>query len=85
MNDDDVLALLRRYRRSYTASGNGGRQVHASWRDMMTAQGRAVAPERMDWDTLDDRDKRLDHEIAALLIDDYLGWVFDRMAHDHEP
>jgi hypothetical protein len=52
---------------------------------MMTAQGRAVAPERMDWDTLDDRDKRLDHEIAALLIDDYLGWVFDRMAHDHEP
>lgn len=33
----------------------------------MLAQGRAVAPERMAWDTLDQRDRDLDDGIAARL------------------
>jgi hypothetical protein len=44
-----------------------GRDVHREWRDGMLAQGRDVAPERMAWDTLDQRDRDLDDRIAANL------------------
>lgn len=44
-----------------------GRDIHREWRDGMLAQGRAVAPERMAWDTLDQQDRDLDDGIAARL------------------
>lgn len=44
-----------------------GRDVHREWRDGMLAQGREVAPERMSWETLDQRDRDLDDGIAARL------------------
>lgn len=44
-----------------------GRDVHREWRDGMLGQGREVAPERMNWDTLDQRDRDLDDLIAARL------------------
>ena len=44
-----------------------GRDVHREWRDGMLAQGRDVAPERMTWETLDQRDRDLDDGIAARL------------------
>lgn len=52
------------------------KEVHAAWRDGMLNQGREVAPERMEWDTLSDADKRLDRYIGerlAKLITDALG------------
>ncbi len=48
-------------------AGLDGRAVHAAWRDGMLRQGREVAPERMTWDTLDQRDRDLDNEIAVAL------------------
>jgi hypothetical protein len=48
------------------------REVHAAWRDGMIAQGREVAPERMEWETLSDHDRDLDRYIgermASLLV-----------------
>jgi hypothetical protein len=45
-----------------------GRDVHAAWRDGMLGQHRAVAPERMAWDTLSQQDRDLDEAIAARLL-----------------
>lgn len=42
-----------------------GYVIWKAWRDGMLAQGREVAPERMSWDTVPDRDKVLDAAIEA--------------------
>jgi len=44
-----------------------GREVHAAWRDKMLAQGREVAPARLDWDTLEQEDRELDRYIGERL------------------
>ena len=44
-----------------------GIEVHAAWRDGMLRQGRAVAPERMTWETLSEQDRELDRELGARL------------------
>lgn len=44
-----------------------GQLIHRLWRDGMLAQGRHVAPERMAWETLDQRDRDLDDGIAAAI------------------
>jgi len=54
---------------------NGGREVHRSWLYNMLTQKRAVVPERMQWDTLEDRDKKLDIAIAGDVIRDFLAWL----------
>lgn len=43
------------------------REVHAAWRDGMLAQERPVSQQRMTWETLDERDRLLDREIAIRL------------------
>lgn len=48
-----------------TAPSEPGYVIWKAWRDGMLAQGREVAPERMSWDTLPDRDKELDAAIEA--------------------
>jgi len=51
-------------------------EVHAAWRDGMLEQGREVAAERMDWETLSEQDKALDRYIGqrlAKLLTDALG------------
>jgi hypothetical protein len=40
-----------------------GYVIWKAWRDGMLAQGREVAPERMEWETLPLRDKALDERI----------------------
>jgi hypothetical protein len=53
-----------------------GREVWAAWRDGMLEQGREVAPERMDWDTLSEQDRALDRYIGeriAKLLTDAVG------------
>jgi hypothetical protein len=42
-------------------------EVHAAWRDGMQIQGREVAAERMEWDTLSEQDKELDKYIGSRL------------------
>jgi hypothetical protein len=44
-----------------------GRDVHREWRDGMLFQDRHVSPERMQWETLSNRDQALDNRIAARL------------------
>lgn len=44
-----------------------GEDVHREWRDGMLFQDRAVAPERMKWETLSSQDRALDDRIAARL------------------
>jgi hypothetical protein len=53
--------------RESSAEGITGKDVHREWRDGMIAQGRTVAPERMNWDTLSEQDKELDERIASRL------------------
>jgi hypothetical protein len=48
-----------------TAALEPGWIIWRTWRDQMLAQGREVAPERMEWATLPDRDKALDAAIEA--------------------
>jgi hypothetical protein len=71
--DDDILVY---------AADNGAMEVHRSWRDMMLKQGRYVAPERMQWETLDGRDMQLDAQIAAELVADFLTWHAAWQARD---
>jgi hypothetical protein len=59
---------------------NGGREVHRSWRDKMLSQGRDVAKERMDWDTLPEDDKELDQTIARDVITDFIAFI---QSHPH--
>lgn len=47
---------------------DGAKAVHRQWRDSMLAQGREVAPERMEWETLSEQDKHLDFEIAVEVV-----------------
>lgn len=42
-----------------------GQLIHRVWRDTMLSQGRPVAPERMQWDTLSEQDRELDAAIEA--------------------
>lgn len=42
-----------------------GYVIWKAWRDGMLAQGREVAPERMAWETLDQRDRDLDAGIES--------------------
>jgi hypothetical protein len=48
-----------------THTTQAGYVIWRSWRDNMLAQDREVAPERMAWETLPDRDKALDAAIEA--------------------
>ena len=53
-------------------------EVHAAWRDGMLSQGREVAAERMQWETLTEEDKKLDRYIAervAKIVLDAMGAV----------
>lgn len=84
MDNEALLALLQKYREAYVNSTRGGREVHTLWRDGMLAQGRQVAPERMSWDTLDTKDRWLDHIIAGNLVDDYLSFVGDQLVLPQE-
>ena len=47
---------------------HGARALWQAWRDTMINQGRPVAAERMDWDTLPEIDKELDTAIAAEVL-----------------
>jgi hypothetical protein len=42
--------------------------VHATWRDTMRVQDRDIAPERLDWSTLPERDKEIDRAIARAML-----------------
>lgn len=48
-------------------------EVHAAWRDGMIQQGREVAPQRMEWDTLSEQDQALDkyiaERVAAIMVE----------------
>lgn len=48
-------------------SAEPGYVIWRAWRDGMLRQGREVAPERMSWETLPERDKQLDAEIERAL------------------
>lgn len=56
----------------------GGKALHASWRDRMIGQGRDVSVERMHWETLADQDKALDQGIARDAVLAYLTWLASR-------
>jgi len=45
------------------------RAIHQEWRDgMVLEQGRKVSPERVQWETMDERDRELDRFIASRLL-----------------
>ncbi len=45
-----------------------GQAVHRSWRDGMLSQGRTVERERLNWETLPERDRVLDRYIAGEVV-----------------
>lgn len=51
------------------------RVVHKAWRDGMLDQGREVAEARLEWETLSDEDKALDHYIAEQIVDAVLDRI----------
>lgn len=60
---------------------NGARQVHKTWVDVMRQQGRHIKDQYASWDTLPDRDRVLDSNIAYETIKDFLVWL---QSHPHK-
>ena len=50
----------------------GARVIHSAWRDAMIGQGREVAEERLEWDTLPEQDRELDKQIAKKLLSRFM-------------
>lgn len=78
---DALERQLRAWASGYLRSDEG-REVHSAWRDGMRAQRREVAPNRLRWETLEERDRLLDGEIAERVLGDFLGWIEGQRAHD---
>lgn len=56
---------------------DGAREVHRAWRDTMLAQGREVAAEKMEWETLSEHDKALDALVAHGVIRSFAMWALN--------
>jgi hypothetical protein len=78
--DEIIEQYLQRMRENYVQCGRAGREVHALWRDNMLAQQRDVPAERMEWDTLSQKDRTLDFGIASGLVDDFIQYVMGKTA-----
>jgi hypothetical protein len=80
-NYTDKGKLITEYCRT-----NGACRVWQSWLDNMQLQDREVKPEYLFWETLPDRDKTLDANIAYDLINDFLAWLgYKKLKEGEEP
>jgi hypothetical protein len=66
MNDGEIVnGIIEQAKVEHAATlENIAKLVHATWRDGMLRQGRPVAPQRLNWDTLEEEDRELDRMIA---------------------
>ena len=58
------------------AHANGWAEVWRSWRDTILQQGRNVDNSYMKFETLPQRDRLLDTQIAYDVINDFLAWYY---------
>lgn len=57
----------------YVESEEAGKTVWEAWCNGMQIQGREVSEERLHWETLPARDKKLDAYIAQYVIYDFIN------------